>query len=146
MPNNQVNCKVKCPVKCKGQYSPCDLDKLLIPAMIKDMTYSQQCKYVLSPEACEFRKKVMLMLQAMLQAFQYTNRGSCANPFYVNWESCNGKFNINGKSLAEYYSHYLGANKGFSGLMLKIREHWERQRYVCGLIKNGKYCRPGNRC
>lgn len=136
----------KCPVKCPGQFSPCELDKLLIPAKIKNMTYAQQCKYVLSPEAFCFRGQVITLFQAMMRASQYTKRGSCANGFYVNWNSCGGKFTINGKSLAEYYCHYLGDNRGFAGLLRKIIESWERHTYVQNLVRNGKYCRPGNRC
>jgi len=135
-------------VRCPGQYSSCELDKFLIPTCIKNMTYAQQCKYVLAatPESYQFREKAKLLFTAMMKAFQNTNRGSCANPFHVNWNSCNGKFFINGKSLSAYYCHYLGANKGFSGLLRKIIEAWERQTYVKNLVRNGKYCRPGNRC
>lgn len=133
------------PVRCKGQYSPCELDSLLIPAKIKGMSYEQQCRYVLSPHACHFRYKVSQLYKSMVQANYNINRGSCANPFYVNWQTCKGKFDINGKSLAAFYCHYLGDNRGFSGLIFKIKEWTERQEYVCALKRNGKYCSPG-RC
>lgn len=138
MPNNCI--------KCPGHFSAYQLDKILIPANIKNMSYSQQCKYVLSPEAYHLRIKAKSMYVAMVKAYKNTSKGSCANPFYVCWNSCNGKFNINGKSLSAYYCHYLGTNKGFSGLLRKIIEFCERKAYVCQLIKDGKYCRPGNRC
>ena len=130
-------------VKCPGQYSPCELDILLIPANIKNMTYSQQCKYVLSPQAVDFRCQAKQLYNSMIKANYNISRGSCSSPFNVNWKSSNGKFTINGKSLAKYYGHYLGDNKGFTGLLRKILEWCERQRYVNQLRKNGKYCPRG---
>ena len=134
----------KC-IRCHGQYSTCELDKLLIPANIKNMTYEQQCKYVTSPEACLFRQQAKELYGAMYKANYNINRGSCANAFNVNWNSSNGKFTIDGKSLADYYCHYLGPSQGFTGLLTKIIEWSERKKYVCDLKRNGKYCRPGNR-
>ena len=132
-------------VRCPGKYSTCELDKLLIPENIKNMTYEQQCKYVISKEACVFRQQAYKLYYSMYKANYNINKGSCANAFYVNWNSSNGKFTIGGKSLADYYNHYIGPSQGFTGLLTKIIEWTERQSYVCDLKRNGNYCRPGNR-
>ncbi len=132
-------------VRCPGEYSPCELDFLLIPSKIKHVSYAQKVKYVKSPYAEKFRHQVKQLYEAMVKADYNIGRGSCANPFNVTWKTCNGKFVINGKSLAKYYCHYLGVNKGFSGLIYEILEFCRREEYVCALKRNGKYCAPG-RC
>jgi hypothetical protein len=121
------------------------LDKILIPVNIKNMTYEQQCKYVISPEASLFRKQAIELYGAMYKANYNIKKGSCANAFNVNWNSSNDKFTIGGKSLSHYYGHYIGSSQGFTGLLTKIIEWSERQKYVCDLKRNGKYCRPGDR-
>jgi hypothetical protein len=133
------------PIRCKGEYTPCDLNYLLIPAKISHLSYERQVKYVKSPYAEKFRHHVKELYEAMVKADYNIGRGSCANPFNVTWQSRNGKFVINGKSLSKYYCFYLGDNKGFSGLIYEILEFCRREEYVCALKRNGKYCSPG-RC
>jgi hypothetical protein len=126
-------------VRCPGKYSPCELDNILIPKNIKNMTYEQQCKYVISPVAYLFREQAKQLYSSMYKANYNIKRGSCANSFNVNWNSSNGKFTISGKSLANYYCHSIGSCKGFTGLLNKIIEWCDRQKYIYDLKKNGKY-------
>ena len=121
-------------------FSPCELDKILIPKNIENLSFEKQCKYVLSHDASMFRIKAKYLYIAMIKANKNISRGTCANPFYVNWETSKGRFIINGKSLSDYYCRYLAADKGFSGLLFKINEYCERKAYVCQLKKEGKYC------
>jgi hypothetical protein len=81
----------------------------------------------------------------MMDASYNIKRGSCANSFYIKWDSINGSFFINGKSLAKYYDHCLGTCYEFGGLLQKILEQTERNNYVNQLRKEGKYCYCG-RC
>lgn len=133
----------KC-VKCPGQYSPCELDMLLIPNNIKNMTYDQQCKYLLCSRSNKFKNQAKELYISMIKASYNIKRGSCANSFYVNWNSSNGNFYIDGKSLAKYYDHYLGAGNGFRGILRTIIEQAERRNYVNKLQKNGQYCTNRN--
>jgi hypothetical protein len=130
-------------VKCPGQYSPCDLDVLLIPNNIKNMTYEQQCKYLLCSHSKHFRSQAKDLYLSMIKASYNIKRGSCANSFYIKWNTANGNFHINGKSLARYYDHYLGTGNGFRGILRKIIEQAERRSYVKKLRKNGQYCSIG---
>ena len=123
---------------------PSELDKLLIPVNIKNLTFKQQAEYVITPEALPLRAAVHELYSAMIKANYNINRGSCANPYRVTWNSVGGKFIINGKSLAAYYCHYLGIGSGFAKLLRIMLEYTERQRYICQMKKNGKWCRPGN--
>jgi len=141
---NNIDKMSKNCIKYPRNFTPCELDKILIPTNIKNMPYNKQCNYLLSPKAVHLRTKAKELYISMIKAYKNTSRGSCANPFYVSWNSCKGQFNISGKSLSSYYCHYLGSNKGYSGLLRKIIEYCERKAYVCQLIKEGKYCRPGN--
>jgi hypothetical protein len=139
--NEQSNDCVRCP----GEYLSCELDRLLIPKCIQNMTYDEQCNYVLSNCFNCFRPKILELYRAMTDASYNIKRGSCANPFYIKWDSINGSFFINGKSLAKYYDHCLGTCYGFGGLLQKILEQTERNNYVNQLRKEGKYCSRG-RC
>lgn len=134
--NEQTNERVRCP----GEYLPCELDKLLIPKCIQNMTYEVQCNYVLSKCFNCFRPNILELYRAMMDASYNIKRGSCANPFYIKWDSINGSFVINGKSLAKYYDHCLGTCYEFGGLLQKILEQTERNNYVNQLRKEGKYC------
>jgi hypothetical protein len=137
------HCSHKC-VKCPGEYSPCELDILLIPNNIKNMTYVQQCKYLSCSESKHFRTQAKDLYVSMIKASYNIKRGSCANSFYVKWNSSNGNFYINGKSLAKYYDHYLGTGNGFRGILRNIIEQAERRNYVKQLQKNGQYCTNRN--
>ena len=131
-------------VKCPGQYSPCELDVILIPKYIKNMSYEDQCKYILCSECEHFKAQVKELYIAMIKASYNIKRGSCANSFYIKWKSSNGNFHINGESLAKYYDHYLGTGNGFRGILRKIIEQTERRSYVKQLRKNGQYCTNKN--
>jgi hypothetical protein len=133
----------KC-VKCPGQYSPCELDILLIPNNIKNMTYDQQCKYLLCSHSNKFKNQAKELYISMIKASYNIKRGSCANSFYINWKSSNGNFYIDGKSLAKYYDYYLGSGNGFRGILRTIIEQAERRNYVNQLQKNGQYCTNKN--
>ena len=62
MPNNCI--------KYPGHFSTYHLDKILISSNIKNMSYSQQCKYILSPEAYHLRIKAKSMYVSIVKAYK----------------------------------------------------------------------------
>ena len=135
-----MSCEKNICIKCPGQYSPCELDRLLIPKNIKNMKYCEQCRYVICSPCSKFRNQAKEFYIAIIKASYNIKRGTCANSFYVKWDSMNGNFHINGKSLARYYDHYLGTGNEFRGILRSIIENSERRYYVAQLKKEGKYC------
>lgn len=117
------------------------LDILLIPSDIANLSFEQQLKIVLSPSKKILRTQVTGLWVAMIKADKNIKRGSCANGFKVTWNAVGGKIFIKGKSLSNYYNRYLSANNcGFSGLLYKIIEFRYRQDNVKNQKRNGKFC------
>ena len=123
------------------------LDVLLIPSDIANLTFDQQLKIVLSPSKKTLRTQVLGFWIAMIKADKNIKRGSCANGFRVTWNAKGGKFFIGGKSLSNYYDRYLSANNcGFSGLLFRIIEYRYRQDNIKNQRRNGKFCAKNNYC
>ena len=122
-------------------FTPNQLDRLLIPRDISNLSFDNQLKNVLSSSKKTFRRQVMGFFVAMAKARKDINRGSCANGYRVTWNAVGGKIFIGGKSLSNFFDRYLAANRsGFSGLLFRIVQFQYRQAKIQSLKRNGKYC------